>query len=70
MSDRVEWPAGRDEDAALIIRTDYDDEQAWSAVKASLMMTWGEEDDRAGFPGRYLTAGTRTECRQEDRTDP
>ncbi|WSQ06540.1 hypothetical protein OG604_01475 [Streptomyces sp. NBC_01231] len=45
MSDRSEWPAGRDKDAALIIRTDYDDEQAWSAVKAALMMTWGAEDD-------------------------
>ncbi|MFK0050204.1 DUF6924 domain-containing protein [Streptomyces sp. NPDC090741] len=45
MSDRIEWPAGRDKDAALIIRTDYHDEQAWSAVKASLMVTWGEEDD-------------------------
>ncbi|RPF25332.1 hypothetical protein EDD96_7205 [Streptomyces sp. Ag109_G2-6] len=45
MSDRVEWPAGRDKDAALVIRTDYDDEQAWAAVKAALMKTWGEEDD-------------------------
>ncbi|MFF9049046.1 DUF6924 domain-containing protein [Streptomyces parvulus] len=45
MSDRVQWPAGRDKDAALVIRTDYGDEQAWSAVKAALMKTWGEEDD-------------------------
>ncbi|MFI8423701.1 DUF6924 domain-containing protein [Streptomyces sp. NPDC085479] len=45
MSDRIEWPAGRDKDAALIIRTDYEDEHAWSAVKAALLMTWGDEDD-------------------------
>ncbi|MEU1087687.1 hypothetical protein ABZ401_12800 [Streptomyces sp. NPDC005892] len=45
MGDRIEWPAGRDKDAALIIRTDYHDERAWAAVKAALMMTWGEEDD-------------------------
>ncbi|MFJ2598651.1 DUF6924 domain-containing protein [Streptomyces erythrochromogenes] len=45
MSDRLEWPAGRDKDAALVIRTDYHDEQAWAAVKAALMKTWGEEDD-------------------------
>ncbi|MCT9010914.1 DUF6924 domain-containing protein [Streptomyces rhizosphaerihabitans] len=45
MSDRIEWPSGRDKEAALIIRTDYEDEQAWSAVKADLMTTWGEDDD-------------------------
>ncbi|NEA63094.1 hypothetical protein [Streptomyces sp. SID12488] len=45
MSDRVEWPAGRDRDAALIIRTDFGDEPAWAAVKAALLMTWGEDDD-------------------------
>ncbi|MFE9634711.1 DUF6924 domain-containing protein [Streptomyces sp. NPDC006463] len=45
MSDRMEWPADRDKDAALIIRTDFDDEQAWAAVKAELMKTWGEDDD-------------------------
>ncbi|MGW9441094.1 DUF6924 domain-containing protein [Streptomyces sp. NPDC055607] len=44
MSDHVEWPAGRDRDAALIIRTDYADEHAWSAVKAALLTSWGEED--------------------------
>ncbi|MET9882558.1 hypothetical protein ABZZ20_05240 [Streptomyces sp. NPDC006430] len=45
MSDRREWPAGRDKDAALIIRTAYGDDQAWAAVKAALMMAWGEDDD-------------------------
>ncbi|MFE5398624.1 DUF6924 domain-containing protein [Streptomyces sp. NPDC056568] len=40
----MEWLAGRDRDAALIIRTDYRDEQAWSAVKAELMRSWGEGD--------------------------
>ncbi|MFC8225386.1 DUF6924 domain-containing protein [Streptomyces sp. NPDC057287] len=45
MNDRIEWPAEHDMDAALIIRTDFHDEQAWSAVKASLMTTWGEDDD-------------------------
>ncbi|MEU4154526.1 hypothetical protein [Streptomyces sp. NPDC026659] len=45
MSDRMEWPAGRDKDAALIIRTDHADERAWSAVKADLMTPWGEHDD-------------------------
>ncbi|MGW0860125.1 DUF6924 domain-containing protein [Streptomyces sp. NPDC002690] len=45
MSDRIEWPSGRDEDAALIIRTDYHDERAWSAVRAALMTHWGQEDD-------------------------
>ncbi|MFD9498313.1 DUF6924 domain-containing protein [Streptomyces sp. NPDC060035] len=45
MSDRVEWPTERDKEAALIIRTDYGDEPAWAAVKAALMMTWGEDED-------------------------
>jgi len=45
MSDRLAWPAGRDEDAALIFRTDYDDERAWLAVKAALMTAWGDDDD-------------------------
>ncbi|MFG2949837.1 DUF6924 domain-containing protein [Streptomyces adustus] len=44
MSDRREWLAGRDRDAALIIRTDYRDEQAWGAVKAELMRPWGDGD--------------------------
>ncbi|MFE5901208.1 DUF6924 domain-containing protein [Streptomyces sp. NPDC056488] len=39
----MEWPTGCDKDAALIIRTDYEDEQAWSAVKAALPRNWGEE---------------------------
>ncbi|MFF5639536.1 DUF6924 domain-containing protein [Streptomyces sp. NPDC012825] len=41
MSGRVQWPMERDRDAALVIRTGYGDEQAWTA----LMRTWGEEDD-------------------------
>ncbi|MGY5036257.1 DUF6924 domain-containing protein [Streptomyces sp. 900116325] len=44
MSDRMEWLAGRDRDAALIIRTDYSDEQAWTAVKEELMRSWGDGD--------------------------
>ncbi|MEV6534089.1 hypothetical protein AB0M86_31555 [Streptomyces sp. NPDC051639] len=44
MSDCMEWLAGRDRDAALIIRTDYSDEQAWAAVKAELMRPWGDGD--------------------------
>ncbi|MFB7513138.1 DUF6924 domain-containing protein [Streptomyces sp. NPDC056144] len=43
MGERVEWPVGRDTDAALIVRTDYGDEQAWAGVKAALMTAWGEE---------------------------
>lgn len=42
MNDRMKWPAGRDRDAALIIRTEYRDEQAWAAVKAELMRSWGD----------------------------
>ncbi|MFC9292776.1 DUF6924 domain-containing protein [Streptomyces sp. NPDC057011] len=33
---------GRDEFAALIIRTDYDDEAAWRAVAAELAQPWGD----------------------------
>lgn len=44
VSDRMEWLAGRDRDAALIIRTDYRDEQAWTAVKEELMRSWGDGD--------------------------
>ncbi|MFE4933453.1 DUF6924 domain-containing protein [Streptomyces sp. NPDC056647] len=44
MGDRMEWLAGRNRDAALIIRTDYSDEQAWAAVKAELMRPWGDGD--------------------------
>ncbi|WP_406127762.1 DUF6924 domain-containing protein [Streptomyces sp. NBC_00989] len=44
MNDRTEWLAERDRDAALIIRTDYRDEQAWAAVKAELMRSWGDGD--------------------------
>ncbi|MER5462392.1 hypothetical protein ABT010_17225 [Streptomyces sp. NPDC002668] len=44
MSDRIGWLAGRDEFAALIIRTDYSDERAWTAVKAALARPWGDGD--------------------------
>ncbi|MFF2996633.1 DUF6924 domain-containing protein [Streptomyces sp. NPDC057950] len=44
VSDLMEWLAGRDRDAALIIRTDYSDEQAWAAVRAELMRSWGDGD--------------------------
>ncbi len=44
VSDRTEWWVGRDKDAALIIRTDYSDEQAWAVVKAELMRSWGDGD--------------------------
>ncbi len=44
MNDCTEWPADRDRDAALIIRTDYRDEQAWAVVKAELMRPWGDGD--------------------------
>ncbi|MFG2779507.1 DUF6924 domain-containing protein [Streptomyces prunicolor] len=40
----MRWPAERDRDAALIIRTDYHDEQAWAAVRAELMRSWGDGD--------------------------
>ncbi|MFJ9939983.1 DUF6924 domain-containing protein [Streptomyces erythrochromogenes] len=36
---------GRDEFAALIIRTDYDDDPAWRAVAAALHERWGEEGE-------------------------
>ncbi|MFJ9057379.1 DUF6924 domain-containing protein [Streptomyces sp. NPDC102409] len=49
MSDRAKWPAERDKDAALIIRTDYDDEPAWAAVRAALMTAWGENGDIEPF---------------------
>lgn len=44
MSDRVESLAERDTDAALIIRADYGDEQAWGALKAVLLKPWGDEE--------------------------
>ncbi|MFF3446982.1 DUF6924 domain-containing protein [Streptomyces sp. NPDC002667] len=44
MSEHMEWLAERDRDAALIIRTDYGDEQAWAAVKAELLRPWGDGD--------------------------
>ncbi|MFD6529558.1 DUF6924 domain-containing protein [Streptomyces sp. NPDC060184] len=42
MSDRTEWPAGRDRNAALVIRTDYRDDQAWAVVRAELTRAWGD----------------------------
>ncbi|MFF3791688.1 DUF6924 domain-containing protein [Streptomyces sp. NPDC001981] len=36
---------GRDEFAALIIRTDYSDETAWQAVVAAFMQPWGENGE-------------------------
>ncbi|WP_324785868.1 DUF6924 domain-containing protein [Streptomyces sp. H51] len=36
---------GRDEFAALIIRTDYDDEAAWRAVVAEVSRPWGSDGD-------------------------
>ncbi|MFD7758021.1 DUF6924 domain-containing protein [Streptomyces sp. NPDC059757] len=36
---------GRDEFAALIIRTDYSDEAAWQAVVAALRQPWGENGE-------------------------
>lgn len=36
---------GRDDFAALIIRTDYNDEAAWQAVVADLMQPWGENSE-------------------------
>lgn len=44
MSDRTEWPAGRDRNAALVIRTDYRDDRAWAAVRAELTRAWGDGD--------------------------
>ncbi|MFC8451614.1 DUF6924 domain-containing protein [Kitasatospora sp. NPDC057223] len=35
---------GRDEFAALIIRTDFGDETAWQAVRAEISMPWGDDD--------------------------
>ncbi|MFD9003218.1 DUF6924 domain-containing protein [Streptomyces sp. NPDC059582] len=40
----MEWLAGRDRDAALVIRTDYSDEPAWAAVRTELMRPWGDGD--------------------------
>lgn len=34
----------RDEFQALIVRTDYTDEQAWQAVTVALMQSWGDRD--------------------------
>ncbi|MGW1464365.1 DUF6924 domain-containing protein [Streptomyces sp. NPDC002308] len=71
VGDRVEWPAGRDRDAALIIRTDYGDERAWAAVRAELMRDWGDgeftpyvhlvDDPEVGgpHPGSASLLGTR-----------
>ncbi|WP_327419981.1 hypothetical protein OG763_01730 [Streptomyces sp. NBC_01230] len=36
---------GRDEFAALIIRTDYNDESAWQAVATDLTQPWGENGE-------------------------
>ncbi|WP_406502351.1 DUF6924 domain-containing protein [Streptomyces sp. NBC_01602] len=36
---------GRDEFAALIIRTDYNDEVAWQAVATGLTQPWGENSE-------------------------
>ncbi|WP_326818357.1 hypothetical protein OIE61_36310 [Streptomyces sp. NBC_01762] len=36
---------GRDEFAALVIRTDYNDEAAWQAVVTSLTQPWGEKGE-------------------------
>ncbi|WP_327128776.1 DUF6924 domain-containing protein [Streptomyces sp. NBC_01727] len=41
---------GRDEFAALIIRTDYNDESAWQAVATGLTQLWGEN----GAPEAYV----------------
>ncbi|MEU8542223.1 hypothetical protein AB0C52_19905 [Streptomyces sp. NPDC048717] len=46
MGDGVEWPVERDVDAALIVRTDYSDDQAWEAVPAEsrkLPEKWGDD---------------------------
>ncbi|MFG2874838.1 DUF6924 domain-containing protein [Streptomyces sp. NPDC048337] len=36
---------GRDEFAALVIRTDYEDEAAWRAVVAELERPWGDDGE-------------------------
>ncbi|MEV7304154.1 DUF6924 domain-containing protein [Streptomyces clavifer] len=36
---------GRDEFAALIIRTDYNDETAWQTVTADLRQPWGDDGE-------------------------
>ncbi|MDX3386548.1 hypothetical protein PV682_34635 [Streptomyces niveiscabiei] len=33
---------GRDESATLVVRTDYDDDQAWQDVAAALTKPWGD----------------------------
>ncbi|MFV5996116.1 DUF6924 domain-containing protein [Streptomyces sp. NPDC056231] len=65
---------GRDEFAALIIRTDYNDETTWQAVATGLTQSWGEKgefeahvhliDDPAwadATPDEVLTAVRRDE---------
>ncbi|WP_377266994.1 DUF6924 domain-containing protein [Peterkaempfera sp. SMS 1(5)a] len=37
--------SGRDAFAALIIRTDHSDGEAWQAVRAELLLPWGDDDD-------------------------
>ncbi|MER7683605.1 hypothetical protein [Streptomyces sp. NPDC097610] len=45
MSDRTgRWAAGRDEFAALVIRTDFSDDGAWAALKLALSLPWGPGD--------------------------
>ncbi|MEU6311463.1 hypothetical protein [Streptomyces sp. NPDC047014] len=56
MSDRIEWLAERDQHAALIIRTDYSDEQAWAVVKAELIRSWGDGD---GEPHHHIVDDPR-----------
>ncbi|MEV6425939.1 hypothetical protein [Streptomyces sp. NPDC051662] len=56
MSDRMEWLAGRDRDAALIIRTDYSDEQA-VAVLAREECDSDEEFEADGGEFRTVPAG-------------
>ncbi|MFJ9623274.1 DUF6924 domain-containing protein [Streptomyces sp. NPDC101181] len=36
----------RDLDAALIVRTDFDNEPAWLAIVAELRQPWGEDEER------------------------
>ncbi|MGW0966664.1 DUF6924 domain-containing protein [Streptomyces sp. NPDC002516] len=38
---------GRDELAALVVRTDYHDDQAWQVVMAALMKPWGDRPYKA-----------------------
>ncbi len=39
--------AGRDEFDALVVRTDYDDDEAWQDVTAALMEPWGDRQYEA-----------------------